>query len=228
MANLPALEALPFPHTFHAFLWSVFLQLYEIYFHCIRILSGPGSGGRLRLETVVTSPPLKFINTEFVTMEGLGLFYPFLKSVQWGGHGYNHGGDLSVEAHGKVSDGGELVLKLSFGGYIFKFVDILLESIIRGSILVLAWFLKELGYVTASFHFGVKEIQILVVVCHKFLECLFFGFDAGVGHFVIPFLGDSDSFLSAHFAKDEGYLELIRGINSWVDGEVHLHCFEPL
>ena len=87
-----------------------------------------------------------------------------------------------------MSDSGKLVLKLSLGGQVFEPVDIFLESIVGGPVLILAGFLEESGYVPASFHFGVKGIEVLVVVCCEFLGCLFLGFDFGVGHFIIPFL----------------------------------------
>ena len=84
MADLFALDTLSFPHTFHMFLWSEFLQLHKAYFHGIRVLEGSGSGGILRSKAVVMSPPTEFIDMVFVTIEGFGLFYPFLKSVWWG------------------------------------------------------------------------------------------------------------------------------------------------
>ena len=87
MADLSALEASSFPLIFCAFLGSEFLQLYEIYLHGIRVSRGPGSGRRLRSKTIVMSSPLGFIDTKFVTMEGLGSLDPFFQSIQWGGNG---------------------------------------------------------------------------------------------------------------------------------------------
>ena len=102
------------------------------------------------------------------------------------------------------------------------------SSVIRGSVFVFAWFLEESGYVTVCFHLGVKGVKVLVVVHPEFLECLFFSFDASIGHFVIPFLQEGNSLSSAHFTKNEGDLDLIRGVNSWIDREVHFHGLEPL
>ena len=87
-----------------------------------------------------------------------------------------------------MGDGGELIFELSLSGQVFELIDILLEPVIGGSIFILVQFLKESGYVMASLHLGVKGIEILVVVHNKFLEHLFFSLDAGIGHFVVPFL----------------------------------------
>ena len=60
-------------------------------------------------------------------------------------HGQDHGGDLSVEPHGELGDCRELVFELCLRGEVLEIIDILLEPIVRGSILVLSWSLDEFG-----------------------------------------------------------------------------------
>ena len=127
-----------------------------------------------------------------------------------------------------MGDGGELVLELSFSGQVFELIDILLEPVIRGPTLIFAQFLKESAYVLASLYFGIKGVEILVIVHNKFIECLVFGLNAGVGHFVVPFLQESNTFSSAHFTKNKGNFEFVGGVDPRVDGEVCFHGLEPL
>ena len=86
-----------------------------------------------------------------------------------------------------MSDGCEFVFKLCFGSEVFKLVDVVLESVIGSSILILPWLLEKPGYVAACFHLGVEGVKVLVIVCYEFVERFLFGFDCGVGHFVVPF-----------------------------------------
>ena len=60
-------------------------------------------------------------------------------------HGQDHGGDLSVEPHGELGDHREFVFKLCLRDEVLEVIDIFLEPIVRGSILVLSWFLDEFG-----------------------------------------------------------------------------------
>ena len=78
------------------------------------------------------------------------------------------------------------------------------------------------------FHFGIEGVEVLVVVCHKFVKCFLFRFDCGVGHFIIPFFQKGNTFSGAHPTEDKGNFDLIGGVNSWVDGEVGFHRLEPL
>ena len=58
----------------------------------------------------------------------------------------------------------------------------------------------------SGLEFGVERVEVLFVVFGKFCKRLFLGFDTGVCHFIVPFLGESHPFSSVHFAKDEGDL----------------------
>lgn len=95
-------------------------------------------------------------------------------------------------------------------------------------IFVLVWFLEESEYVTVCFYFGVKGIEVLVIVHNEFIEHLLFSFNARIGHPVIPLLQESNSLSSAHFAKNKGNLDLVRDIDSGVDREVCFYGLEPL
>ena len=54
--------------------------------------------------------------------------------------------------------------------------------------------------------FGVEGVEVLIIVFSELFECLLLGFDSGISHFIVPFLGERYSFPGVHFAKDEGNL----------------------
>ena len=78
-------------------------------------------------------------------MEGFCFRNPSFERVGWVLHGQDHGGDLSVEPHGELGDCHELVLKLHLCGKVLEVIDILLEPVVRGSILVFSWSLDKFG-----------------------------------------------------------------------------------
>ena len=112
-----------------------------------------GSGGRQRSgsEAIVASTSVEFVDVQFVTLEEFGLLYPFFKGVWWRGHGQDHGGDLFVKACQEVDDGCEFILKLRFGGKIFKLINVVLESIIGSSIFIFPRFWKSLDMLRHAF-----------------------------------------------------------------------------
>ena len=132
-------------------------------------------------------------------------------------HGQDHGGDLSVESSGELSDGCELVFELSFGGEVFEFINKLLEPIVWSSIFILPGFLDEFGQVSSSSYFGIKGIEVLIVVLNELREGFVFGFERSVFQFIVPFLGEGYAFPLVHFTKDKGELKFVRGIDGGVD-----------
>ena len=78
-------------------------------------------------------------------MEGLRFCNPPFQRVGWVLHGQDHGGDLSVEPHGELGDGGEFVFELRLCGEIFEVVDIFLEPVVGGPVFILSWSLDEVG-----------------------------------------------------------------------------------
>ena len=139
-------------------------------------------------------------------MEGFRLFDPSFKIVRWGLHGQDHGGDLLVQSSGELGDGSELIFELGFVGQIFKLIDVFLEPIIWGPVLVFSWFLVKFGQVSPSPDLGVKGVKVLVIVFSELCEGFVFSFDVRVRHFVIPFFGEGYSFSCAHLAKDQSHL----------------------
>ena len=85
-----------------------------------------------------------------------------------------------VKSSGELGYCGEFVLKLGFGHEIFEFVDIFLEPVIRGSILIPSWSLDKFGQVSSSFEFGVERVEIQIIVFGEFHKRLFVRFDTGV------------------------------------------------
>ena len=76
-------------------------------------------------------------------------------------------------------------------------------------------------------YFGIKGVEVLVVVFNKFCEGFVFRFEHSVFQFVVPLFGEGDPFPGSHFTENEGKLEFIRGIDAWVDQEVGVHGFQP-
>ena len=113
-------------------------------------------------------------------MESLCFCNPFFQHVRWVLHGQNHGGNLSVKSHGELSNSGEFILELGFGGKVFEFVDEFLESVVWSAILVLSWFLNEFGQISPCSYFGIKGVKILIVVLDKLCEGLVFRFDCHI------------------------------------------------
>ena len=121
-------------------------------------------------------------------MEGFCFRNPSFKRIRWGLHGQDHSGDLSIEPHGELGDCRELVFELHLCGEVLEVIDILLESIVRGSILVFSWLLDEFGQVSSCLYFGVKGVEILIVIFDKFCKGLILRFKHGIFQLVIPFL----------------------------------------
>ena len=124
-------------------------------------------------------------------------------------HGQDHSGDLLVKPCGELSDCHEFVFKLSLGGEVFELINEVLESIIWGSIFVLSGFLDEFGQVTSCLYFGIKGIEVLIIVFDKLCEGFVFGFDCSVSQLVVPLLGEGDPFPSSYFTENKGKLEFI-------------------
>ena len=113
---------------------------------------------------------------------------------------------MTIKSHRELGYRGEFVFELGLGCEVFKLVDVLLEPVIRSSIFVFSRSLDKFGQVSSCSEFGVEGVEVLIVVFGELDECLFLGFDSGVSHFIVPFLGERYSFPSVHFAKDEGDL----------------------
>ena len=114
---------------------------------------------------------------------------------------------------------------MSFGGEVFKVVNELLESIVWSSVFVSSRFLDESGQVSSGSYFGVEGIEVFIIVFDKLRESFVLRFERSVFQFIVPFLGEGYAFTRAHFTKDEGEFEFIRGVNGGVDQEVGVHGF---
>ena len=102
-----------------------------------------------------------------------------------------------------------------------------MEPVVQGSVFIFSRFLVKFGQVLPSSDLGVKEVEVFIVVSNEFIESFVFRFECGIFHSVVPLLGEGDSLSSSHLAKDEGNLEFIGIVDSWVDQEICIHGFEP-
>ena len=110
-------------------------------------------------------------------MESFGFRYPFLKGIRRILHGQDHHQDLSVESHGELGDSHELVFKLGLGGKVFEVIDVLLESVIWGSVFIFPRFLDKLGQVSPCLYFGIEGVKVPIVVVNELCKGFVFGFE---------------------------------------------------
>ena len=95
----------------------------------------------------------------FLCMESLGLLNPFVDSGGDGGHGEDHGGNSLINPQGELVDEGDIIGNSSLAGKILEVSDVLLESIVSGSIGAVSGFLNELGEIQAGSSFGVEWVK---------------------------------------------------------------------
>ena len=119
VASLSAIEAATFTDTFGTFDWGEFRETDVVDVHGIGIsLWSDECGSRLRAATT------KGLDTHLLCMESFGLFNPIV----------NHGGDSLVYTKGKLINENYVISDGGIAGKILKIGDILLETIIDGSI----------------------------------------------------------------------------------------------
>ena len=92
-------------------------------------------------------------------MKGFCFRNPLFQGVGWVLHGEDHGGDLSIKSHGKLSHHSKFVFKLGLGSEVFELIDEVLESIIWSPVFVLSGFLDEFRQVSSGPYFGIKGLK---------------------------------------------------------------------
>ena len=92
-------------------------------------------------------------------MESLGFFDPFINSGRDGGHGEDYSGDLLINLQRELIDEGNVVHDSSLAGEILEVCDVLLETIIGGSIGEASGFLDKFREIKASSGLGVKGVE---------------------------------------------------------------------
>ena len=77
---------------------------------------------------------MKSLDMHFLRMECLGFFNPFIDGGGDDGHGEDHGGDSLINSQGELINKGDVVSDSSLASKVLEVSDILLETVIKGSI----------------------------------------------------------------------------------------------
>ena len=170
----------------------------------------------------------KGLDAHFLCMEGFGLLNPFVDSGGDGGHGKDHGGNLLVNPQGELVDEGNVIGYSSLASEVLEVGDILLETIVSGSIRVVNGLLDELGKVQADSGSGIEWVECSLKVFSKLLEGLLVVRDGGVDHLVVPHFSKGGSSSFTHLVEGRHDLVIVGGIKCGVEDEVGLHGLDPL
>ena len=58
-------------------------------------------------------------------------------------------------------------------------------------------------------YFGIKGVEVLVVVFNELCKGFVFGLERSVSQFVVPLLGEGNPFSGSHFTENKSKLEFI-------------------
>ena len=183
---------------------------------------GTGEGG-----DGLRASSLKGLDVHFLHMEGFGLLDPFVDSGGDGGHGKDHGGNALVNPQEELVDEGNVVGDSSLAGEVLEVGDILLETIISGSVGAANGLLDELGKVQAGSGSGIEWVERSLEVLSELLEGLLVVRDGGVDHLVIPHFSEGGSSSFIHLVEGRHDLVIVRGIKCGIEDEVGLHGLDP-
>ena len=170
----------------------------------------------------------KGLDAHFLRMEGFGLLDPFVDSGGDGGHGKDHGGNLLVNPQGELVDEGNVIGDSSLTGKVLEVGDILLETIVSGSVGVANGLLDKLGKVQAGSGSGIEWVERSLEVLSELLEGLLVVRDGGVDHLVIPHFSEGGSLSFTHLVEGRHDLVIIGGVKCGVEDKVGLHGLDPL
>ena len=170
----------------------------------------------------------KGLDAHFLRMNGFGLHDPFVDSGGDGGHGKDHGGNSLVNPQGELVDEGNVIGDSSLAGKVLEVSDILLETIVSGSVGVVNGLLDELGKVQVGSGSGIEWVERSLEVLSELLEGLLVVRDGGVDHLVIPHFSEEGSLSFTHLVEGRHDLVVIRGVKCGVEDEVGLHGLDPL
>ena len=169
----------------------------------------------------------KGLDAHFLHMEGFGFLDPFIDSGGDGGHGKDHSGNSLVNPQGELVDEGNVVSDSSLAGEVLEVGDILLETIISGSVEAANGLLNELGKVQVGSGSGIEWVEHSLEVLSELLEGLLIVRDGGVDHLVIPHFSEGGSLSFTHLVEGRHDLVIIRGIKCGVEDKVGLHGLDP-
>ena len=155
---------------------------------------------------------LKGFDVHLLCMESLGFFDPVVNCGGDGGHGENHSGDTLVYSKEELVNESNIISDGSFAGKVLEVCDVLLESIVNGSIREVHGFLDKFGQVQASGSFGIKGVKYDLKVVRKLLEHFLINRDNGVSHLVIPYFSKGCTTTFTHLVKHCHDLVIVSGV----------------
>ena len=125
-----------------------------------------------------------------------------------------------------INEGG-LVRDPCFGGNVLEVSDEFLETVIEGPVFFSEGLLGKFSKVGAGSSFDIKGVEGGFKVFGEFMEGLFFGIDGGVGHSIIPHIGEVDTSTFTHLVQGSHDFDLISGVEFGVDSKVGPHGLDP-
>ena len=161
-------------------------------------------------------------------MKSLGFFDLFINSGRDGGHGEDHSGDLLINPQRELINEGNVVCVSSLAGKVLEVCDVLLKTIIGGSIGEVSGFLDKFREIKVSSGLGVKGVESGFEIFCEFVEGFLRGVDGGVCHFVIPHFSKGGASSFTHSVESGHDLVIVRGVEGGVDSEVGLDGLDPL
>ena len=170
----------------------------------------------------------KGLDAHFLRMEGFGLLDPFVDSGGDGGHGKDHGGNSLVNPQGELVNEDNVIGDSSLAGEVLEVGDILLETIVSGSIGVANGLLDELEKVQVGSGSGIEWVERSLKVFSKLFKGLLVVRDGGVDHLVVPHFNEGGSSFFTHLVEGHHDLIVIGGVKCGVEDEVGLHGLDPL
>ena len=131
--SFSASKALSFFHTLSSFNWGEFGQGDGIHIHSIRIVV------RARWEMCLggDSSLMEGEDMHLLSMEDFSLVNPSLDHSRDGRHGKDHAGNLLIQSERELANEGEFLLHSRLHREVLEVGDILLESVVGFSILLL-------------------------------------------------------------------------------------------
>ena len=124
-------------------------------------------------------------------------------------------------------DEGNVISDSSLAGEVLEVGDILLETIVSGSVRVTNGLLDELGKIQAGSGSGVEWVERSLELLSELLKGLLVVRDGGVNHLVIPHFSKGGSSSFTHLVEGSHDLVVVRGVKCGIEDEVGLHGLDP-
>ena len=170
----------------------------------------------------------KCLDAHLLCIESLGFFDPFINSGRDGGHGEDHSGNLLINPQRELIDEGNVVCDSSLAGEVLGVCDVLLETIIGGSIGEVSGFLDKFREIKVSSGLGIEGVESDFEIFHEFVKGFLRGVDGGVCHLVIPHFSKGGAPSFTYFVESGHDLVSVRGVEGGVDSEIGFDGLDPL